>query len=83
MKYLITEIHYLALLGWFVAFILHQELNYPFYVKKLLKLRVSKYYKLIDCYPCATFWIALLLTFSPTASILAYFGAVIIDKLNK
>ena len=82
MKYLIDNIQILALIGWFIAFIIHQEWNYPYYLKNALKLDVSKYYKLIDCYPCQTFWITLLLTFSPLASILAFLVAVIIDKLK-
>ena len=83
MKYLISEYYVLVLLGWFTAFILHQELNAPIYIKRLLKMRVSKYYKLIDCYPCVTFWCTIALTWSPLASVGAYLIAVIIDKLNK
>lgn len=83
MKHLISEEHNLVLIGWFVAFILHQELNAPLYVKRLLRLRISKYYKVIDCYPCVTIWTTLALTWSPLASIGAYLIAVIIDKLNK
>lgn len=83
MKYLISEYYVLVLLGWFTAFILHQELNMPFYIKSVLRLRLSKYYKIIDCYPCVTFWITLGLTWSPLASIGAYLIAVIIDKIKK
>ena len=83
MKYLISEYYVLVLLGWFTAFILHQELNAPLYVKRMLRLRISKYYKIVDCYPCVTFWCTLALTWSSLASIGAYLIAVIIDKLNK
>lgn len=83
MKYLISEYYVLVLLGWFTAFTLHQKLNAPLYVKRILRLRISKYYKVIDCYPCVTFWCTLALTWSPLASIGAYLIAVIIDKLNK
>lgn|GEM_PF-6424636 len=33
-------------------------------IKKILKLKVSEQYKLIDCFPCISFWLALLVTFN-------------------
>lgn len=69
-----------TLIGWFAGFIIHQELNFSYRVKRLFKLRVTKYVKLLDCYPCFTFWVALAITLNPISAIGAYLIAQILDK---
>jgi len=83
MKYLIHEYYQLVLIGWFVSYILHQELNLPYLIRRLFKMSMTKYVKLIDCYPCVSFWITFGLTWSPLASIGVYLIAVLIDRLRK
>jgi len=68
------------LIGWFVGFIIHQEFNISYIIKRFFKIRVTKRIKLIDCYPCFTFWVALVVTLSPVSAIGAYLIAILIDK---
>jgi hypothetical protein len=67
-------------IGWFVGFIIHQELNIAYKIKKLIKVHPTRYIKLIDCYPCFTFWTSLIVTQSLVASIVAFFLATYLDK---
>ena len=83
MKYLIHEYYQLVLIGWFISYILHQEFNLPYLIRMLFKMSMTKYVKLIDCYPCVSFWVTLGLTWSPLASIGVYLIAVLIDRLRK
>ena len=69
-----------VLIGWFVAFIVHQQMNIAYRIKRLLKMSVTKYSKFPDCYPCFTFWTTLIITFEPMAAILAYLISIIIDR---
>jgi len=66
--------------GWFIAFIIHQELNISWRIKQVFKIHATKYVKLLDCYPCFTFWTSLIVTQSITASIISFLIAHIIDK---
>ena len=69
-----------ALLGWFLAFIIHQEINIAYRIKKALRIKITKQVKLIDCYPCFTFWTALIVSLDIYPAILAYLIAVILDR---
>jgi hypothetical protein len=46
----------------FVAFIIHQELNFGYYVRKWTGTRISKPIKVLDCFPCFSFWIAAIIS---------------------
>lgn len=70
----------LALIGWFIAFILHNKVNVPYLIKRALKWKLTKYRAFPDCYSCFTFWTTLLITFDPMAAIAAYLIAIIIEK---
>lgn len=72
----ITEV----VLGWFVAFIVHQEINIAYRIKKLIKVHPTRYIKILDCYPCFTFWTSLILTQSIVASIVAFMIAQFLDR---
>ena len=67
-------------IGWFFGFIIHQEFNIAWRIKRMLNYSPSKYIKLIDCYPCFTFWTALIITQSVMASIISFFLATYLDK---
>ena len=69
-----------VLIGWFVAFIVHQQLNIAYRIKRLFKWSITRYRKFPDCYPCFTFWTTLIITFEPISAIAAYLIAVIIDR---
>ena len=51
-----------VILSLFIAFILHHELNIGYYIRKALKLRISQPIKPLDCFPCFTFWLTILIT---------------------
>lgn len=72
----------LAIISIFVAYILHQEINIGYRLRMLLKLSRTKPYKLLDCYPCFTFWTALAITQNIALTMACYMIAVVIDKLN-
>ncbi len=65
---------------WFGVFIAHYKFNAGYWVRRLLRLSQTKGYKLIDCYPCQSFWIALLTTFNPLTTMLVYFMAQSTEK---
>jgi hypothetical protein len=69
-----------VLLGWFVAWMLHKQLNFPYHLKKMLGWSITRYRKFPDCYSCFTFWITLIITFEPMAAIAAYLISIIIEK---
>lgn len=66
--------------GWFVAFIIHQELNVAYLIKKATKVHPTRYIKILDCYPCFTFWTSLIITQSITASIITFLIAQFLDR---
>lgn len=72
----------LAIISIFVAYILHQEINIGYRLRILLKLSRTKPYKLLDCYPCFTFWTVLAITQNIVLTMACYMIAVVIDKLN-
>lgn len=51
-----------------MVFVLIESINLPVRIKIALNLKISKEYKLIDCMPCLSFWLSLLLTFNPTVA---------------
>ncbi len=69
-----------VLIGWFVAFIIHQQFNVAYLIKRAFKMPVTVYRKFPDCYPCFTFWTTLIITFEPMAAILAYLIAILIER---
>lgn len=73
-----NEVQYLVLL--FIVYMAHQRFNMPYYIKRLLRLKLTKHYKLIDCFPCVTFWTTLIITFNPLVSVATFLTAVIIDR---
>lgn len=73
----------LSLMGWFIAYIMTHELNVPHRIKRLTGIRPTQYVKLIDCAPCWTFWISLLVSqLEPLTAVGSYLIATIIDKLE-
>ena len=72
----------LAIISIFTAYVIHQEINIGYRLRMWLKLSRTKPYKLLDCYPCFTFWTALAITQDLILTMACYIIAVIIDKLN-
>ncbi len=70
----------MVVLCWFAGFIIHQKFNISYRLKRLFKLKLSKEYKLIDCYPCFSFWLALGLSFNPITALTVYMIAILIDR---
>lgn len=70
----------ISLILWFVGFIIHQQFNIAYRLKRLFKIKVTKSIKPLDCYPCFTFWLALAISLSPIHAMTAYVIALIIDK---
>jgi len=62
-------------LVWFGVFIAHYKFNGGYWIRRVLRLSQTKGYKLIDCFPCQAFWIALLATLNPLTAMLVYFMA--------
>lgn len=52
----------LYVLSLFIAFFLYWEVNFPFRFKILFKISITRNIKIIDCFPCFTFWITLIVT---------------------
>ena len=80
MKDWITFNFALALFGWFVAFLIHQEYNLPYRIKKLLRIVPTHYIKVIDCFPCFAFWVTLLITAQPITAIAVYAFAITTER---
>ncbi len=45
----------------FIPFFLYWEFNLPFRIKRLFRLSYTKDIKLIDCFPCFTFWTSVII----------------------
>ena len=75
-----NEVQFITLL--FSTFFIHQKWNMNYYIKKLLRRKLTKSITLIDCYPCFSFWLTLIITFNPIVAIAVYMAAVIIDRKN-
>lgn len=69
--------------SWLLGYCLHQKWNIPYYIKKRIGIHPTKRIKLLDCYPCFSFWISLFCTFEPLTASAVFFVATIIDKLNR
>lgn len=70
----------------FTMFILWNEIDLPARLKILLGIRISKQIKPLDCMPCATFWISIVVSivfkldhFTPLA---CYLLTVLLDRKN-
>lgn len=49
-------------LALFITVILDHELNFGYYIRKLFGIRISKPVKLLDCFPCLSFWVSIIIT---------------------
>lgn len=47
------------ILAIFFLILFHYEFSVVYYFKKLMKLDHLKYYKLLDCVPCLSFWLSI------------------------
>jgi hypothetical protein len=65
-----------------LVFIIIESVNLPTRLKHLFKLKISKRYKLIDCMPCLSFWLSLILTFNPTVAFAIFITIKFYDKGN-
>lgn len=79
------------LIALFTSYILHQDLNLPSHIKLLLNIPISKHKKVLDCFPCWSFWIGCMTTavfcffgfpIYYVTPIAVYMTAVIINKLT-
>lgn len=69
-----------ALIMWFLTFFIHQKVNIGFYIKRALKFHVTTGIKVLDCYPCFSFWITLFCTFEPLTAIIVFLIATFLDR---
>jgi len=46
----------------FISFLLRDDLNIGYYLRKWLGIRISKSIKILDCFPCFSFWISILVS---------------------
>ena len=76
----LNELQYIILL--FATFFFYNKLNGIYYLKRLLKIKLTKKVMPLDCYPCTSFWITLIVTFNPIVAMAVYMTAVIIDRKN-
>lgn len=72
----------LIVISLFTAYILHYEINIGYYLRELFNLKHTKHYKLLDCFPCQSFWISLAITLDPIKAMFIYLISIIYDKLN-
>ena len=60
---------------WTGVFLAHYKINIGYYIRKVLKIKQTKGIKLLDCYPCQSFWVALIVTLNPLTAGIIYFMA--------
>jgi hypothetical protein len=76
----------LALSIWFIVFVLHFKWNVGYYIRKVFKIKQTRSIKLLDCFPCQSFWVALITVFAltftinPIIAMLVYLIAQTTDK---
>lgn len=44
----------------FISLVLQESIDISTWIKIIFKIKISKRLKLIDCFPCMTFWIAVI-----------------------
>ena len=52
----------LIILALFLGVVIHKEFNISARIKSMLKIRISKYIKILDCFPCFTWWLSVLIS---------------------
>lgn len=72
----------LIVISLFIAYVLHFEINTGYYLRELFRLKHTKSYKLLDCFPCQAFWLSLAITLDPIKAMLIYLISSFYDKLN-
>jgi len=50
----------LTAISLFISILLTEEINVGYYIRRILGIRRSKTIKILDCFPCFTFWLSLL-----------------------
>lgn len=73
----------LIVLCWFIGFIIHQKFNISYRIKRLFKIKITTEIKVLDCYPCFAFWIALAISFNIYIAISVYLISIFYDKINR
>lgn len=68
-------------LALFLTVILDQELNFGYYVRKLFGIRISKPIKFLDCFPCLSFWVSLLITVTLQCDLFVPIYTFLISKI--
>jgi hypothetical protein len=61
-RFLILSIMKFIFLSLFITVILDHELNFGYYIRKLFGIRISKPIKFLDCFPCLSFWVSVIVT---------------------
>lgn len=65
----------------FGMFIAHEKLGASYYIKRAFRIKPTKKVKLLDCYPCQGFWLALIITLGNLPSAMAvYLILILIDR---
>lgn len=67
-------------LAWFIGFVLSEQIGISYWIKKLFRIKLTREIKILDCYPCFSFWVALGLSLNLYIAIIVYFIAIKIDK---
>ena len=73
------EVEY-VLIVWFFMFLAVFKFNLGYYLRNILRIKQTQPVKILDCFPCQSFWVALLTTFNPLVAIAVYCLAVLTDK---
>lgn len=70
----------ITIISLFTSIILLEEISISTRIKLALKISIRKQIKLLDCFPCFTFWISLIFTLTLHESILTPMVVFIIAK---
>ena len=76
---LTIDAHQILLVAFFM-FLAYYKLNIVYYIKKLFKLKLTKRVMPLDCFPCLSFWVALIVTFNPFTAMAVYLFSALIDR---
>lgn len=65
-----------------LVFVLIDSLGLQTRIKRAFKIKITEHVKLIDCFPCLSFWISLIVTFNLTTAFAVFITAKFYEAIR-
>jgi len=75
------DLDYMQILGiWFAMYVLFIKWNIGYYIRKVFKISQTKPIKILECFPCQSFWVALVASSNPVVAMGVFLLAVLTQE---